>query len=192
MEKKEVKKDIIKQSNEEESNTKEEPTESVALTQSKQNDILAKLVREDDLERSKDLTHLFNMYQAKRNALRISTLNDVQDALVKQMLERLEKYPDNFNNKDIADWMKTVQMVMDNSSEKVEQLDTMPTIKYQQNNQVNVNIVDGLSRESRERITNVLEALLNGVDNNGEDMVLGNEIIEDEGSSSVENSDESE
>lgn len=159
----------------------------------KQNEALAKLLEEDDLSKVKDLTHLFNMYQAKRNALRINTLNDVQDALVKQMLDRLEKYPDNFNNKDIADWMKTVQMVMDTNNEKVEQLDDIPTIKYQQNNQVNVNVIDRLSRESREKITNVLEALMNSVNNDEENMVLADEIVEEEeNSSAVENLDESE
>ena len=146
-----------------------------SVARDKQNEALAKLLEEDDLGKVKDLTHLFNMHQAKRNALRINTLNDVQDALVKQMLDRLEKYPDNFNNKDIADWMKTVQMVMDTNNEKVEQLDSMPTIKYQQNNQVNVNVIDGLSRESREKITNVLEALMNNINNEEDVTVLEND-----------------
>ena len=163
------------------------------IAQDKQNEVLAKLMREDDLDKTKDLTHLFNVYQTKRNALRINALNDVQDALVKQMLDRLEKYPDNFNNKDIADWMKTVQMVMDTNNEKVEQLDDIPTIKYQQNNQVNVNVIDGLSRESREKITNVLEALMNSVNNDEENTVLADEIVEEEeNSSDVENLDEPE
>lgn len=168
-------------------------TSLTSVAKDKQNGALAKLLEEDDLNKVKDLTHLFNVYQAKRNALRINALNDVQDALVKQMLDRLEKYPDNFNNKDIADWMKTVQMVMDTNNEKVEQLDSIPTIKYQQNNQVNVNVIDGLSRESREKITNVLEALMNSVSNDEENMVLADEIVEEEeNSSDVENLDESE
>ncbi len=155
------------------------------IAQDKQNEVLAKLMKEDDLDKTKDLTHLFNVYQTKRNALRINALNDVQDALVRQMLERLEKYPDNFNNKDIADWMKTVQMVMDTNNEKVEQLDSIPTIKYQQNNQVNVNVIDGLSRESREKITNVLEALMNNI-NNEEDVT----VLEDDETVSTPNSEE--
>ena len=152
-------------------------TSLTLVAKDKQNGALAKLLEEDDLNKVKDLTHLFNVYQAKRNALRINALNDVQDALVKQMLDRLEKYSDNFNNKDIADWMKTVQMVMDTNNEKVEQLDSIPTIKYQQNNQVNVNVIDGLSRESREKITNVLEALMKDAANVDENMVLSDKNI---------------
>ena len=132
----------------------------VALNQSKQDEILAKLVKESDLDKVKDLTHLFNAYQAKRNAIRMTALNDVQDALVQQMLERLQKYPDNFANKDIADWMKTVQAALAASGEKVEQLDDIPAITYQQNTQVNVNIVDSLSRESKEKVMSAVEEFL--------------------------------
>ena len=132
----------------------------VELNQEKQAEALVKLINEDDLDKVKDLTHLFNVYQAKRNALRINALNDVQDALVQQMIERLTKYPDNFNNKDISDWMKTIQAVMESSNEKIAQVDTIPAITYQQNNQVNVNISDTLSRESREKVVGVIEALL--------------------------------
>lgn len=144
------------------SNAEEETKASslVELNQEKQANILVKLVEEDDLDKVKDLTHLFNVYQAKRNAIRISALNDVQDALVQQMLDRLAKYPDNFNNKDIADWMKTIQSVLESSGEKVAQLDSVPTIAYQQNNQVNFNIADTLNRESRERVVSAIEALL--------------------------------
>lgn len=145
----------------------------VELNQSKQDEVLAKLVKETDLDKVKDLTHLFNTYLAKRNAIRMTALNDVQDALVRQMLERLQKYPDNFANKDIADWMKTVQAALAASSEKVEQLDDIPTITYQQNTQVNVNIVDSLSRESRARVMSAVEEFLKQAQNTpGDDVCL--------------------
>ena len=162
----------------------------VAINQSKQAETLEKLIQEDDLDKVKDLTHLFNVYQTKRNAIRISALNDVQDALVQQMLERLRKYPDNFANKDIADWMKTVQAVMESNTEKVEHLDNIPAITYQQNNQVNVNVPDTLSRESREKIINVVESLLKSVQSSGEDTVYTDGLteIEEDSSGEVEES----
>lgn len=150
----------------------------VTINRAKQTKTLEELIREDDLDKVKDLTHLFNIYQTKRNAIRINALNDVQDALVKQMLERLQKYPDNFANKDIADWMKTVQAVMESNNEKVEQLDNIPAITYQQNNQVNVNIVDTLSRDSREKIIETVEAFLKNAQSPQDDIVYKDEMEE--------------
>ena len=151
----------------------------VTINRAKQTKTLEELIREDDLDKVKDLTHLFNIYQTKRNAIRINALNDVQDALVKQMLERLQKYPDNFANKDIADWMKTVQNVMESNVEKVEKLDDIPAITYQQNNQVNLTLVDGLSKESREKVLGVVEALLKNVQSTTDSNVCNNEELEE-------------
>ena len=151
----------------------------VTINQAKQNKTLEELIQEDDLDKVKDLTHLFNVYQTKRNAIRMNALNDVQDALVKQMLERLQKYPDNFANKDIADWMKTIQTVMESNAEKVEKLDDIPAITYQQNNQVNLTLVDGLSKESREKVLGVVEALLKNVQSTTDSTVYDNEELEE-------------
>lgn len=150
-----------------------DPKELLPAAQEKQNEILSELIQADDMEQIKDLTHLFNAHQAKRNALRINALNDVQDALVQQMADRLKRTPDNFNNADIATWMKTVQQVIDTSQKSVEQVDAIPAITYQQTNntQVNVSVVDSLSRESRTRITDAIQKILQAAQNPVEDAV---------------------
>ena len=63
-------------------NTSSNPRDLLPAAQEKQDEILSELVQANDMEKIKDLTHLFNAHQAKRNALRINALNDVQDALV--------------------------------------------------------------------------------------------------------------
>lgn len=153
--------------------TSSNPRDLLPAAQEKQDEILSELVQADDMEKIRDLTHLFNAHQAKRNALRINALNDVQDALVQQMADRLKKTPDNFNNTDIANWMKTVQQVIDTSQKTVEQVDTIPAITYQQTNntQVNVSVVDSLSRESRTRITDAIQKILQNVQNSTDEAV---------------------
>lgn len=143
------------------------------IAQEQQGEVLEKLVQAEDMDQIKDLTHLFNASQTKRNALRIQALNDVQDALVKQMADRLATQPHNFNNTDIANWMKTVQQVMDTSQKGVDQVDALPTITYQQNNntQVNVNVADTLSRESRERVAEAVKKILQNVQNDSSEIV---------------------
>ena len=154
---------------------KEEPT-SLQAVKDKDDALVQKILQEDDVDNLKDLTRQFNVFQAKRQVLRVNTLNDVQDALVQQMLDRLEQQPHNFDNKDIALWVKTVQSAMESSKKGIEEVDTIPTIVHQNNTQINVNVEDTLSRESREKILSVLDKIL-GESGNVEDenVVLHNE-----------------
>lgn len=140
----------------------EEKKDLVLSAQKEEDKLINSIIEETDAEKLKDLTHLFNVYQTKRQALRMGALNDVQDALASQMLERLTRYPDNFSNGDIASWMKIVQGVIDSSRTSMEQIDSIPTITYQQNNNLNVTIGSELSRESRERALEAVKMLLQG------------------------------
>lgn len=152
------------------------------IAQEQQGKVLSELVQAEDADSIKDLTHLFNATQTKRNALRIHALNDVQDSLVRQMADRLATQPNNFNNADIASWMKVVQQVMDTSQKNVDQVDAIPAITYQQNNntQVNVSVADTLSRESRERITDAIQKILQNVQNAESEVVCeSGELVEE-------------
>ena len=142
------------------------------------------IVEETDVDKLKDLTHLFNAFQAKRQVLRISALNDVQDALIEQMVRRLKEMPHNFDNKDIANWMKVVQLAMDSSQKNIEGIDTIPAITYQQNNQINVTVGTELSRDSRDKVFNILQQLMKNVEDtpvlNKEDEIIINDEKEDD------------
>ena len=154
---------------------KEENT-SLQAVRDKDDALVQKILQEDDVDNLKDLTRQFNVFQAKRQVLRVNTLNDVQDALVQQMLDRLEQQPHNFDNKDIALWVKTVQSAMESSKKGIEEVDAIPTIVHQNNTQINVNVEDTLSRESREKILSVLDKILGeGGNVEDENVVLHNE-----------------
>ena len=154
--------------------------------------LIEEILQETDAEKLKDLTNLFNIFQTKREVLRVNKLNDVQDALVQQMLDRLEQQPHNFDNKDIALWVKTVQLAKESSRQSLEKVEAIPTIVHQNNTQVNINVEESLSRESRERVLSVLNTILgknakndntDGVLNNdgGEELSPLEEIDEEEG-----------
>lgn len=149
-------------------------------------DLITQIVGESDTEKLKDLTNLFNAFQVKRNILRVNALNDVQDRLVQQMRDRLDKFPDNFSNGDIALWAKTVQSALDSTQGKIKEVESMPTIVHQNNTQVNINVEDSLNRESRERILNALQLILssNSGDNESTD------LLTDESTDMKENSSE--
>ena len=150
--------------------------------------LIDNIVKTDDVDELKDLTHLFNAFQTKRHILRVNALNDVQDALVAQMAERLKSQPHNFNNNDIANWMKTVQQAMDSSQRSIEAIDETPAIVHQNNTQVNINIEDTLSRESREKILDVINNILQNSNNDESDGVYTNDEIVEESQINSENS----
>lgn len=183
---------------------KEQSTEVVTTTKTtlqevKEHDeqLIEEILQETDAEKLKDLTNLFNIFQTKREVLRVSKLNDVQDALVQQMLDRLEQQPHNFDNKDIALWVKTVQLAKESSRQSLEKVEAIPTIVHQNNTQVNINVEESLSRESRERVLSVLNTILgknakndsdSGVlDNRGDELSPLEEIDEEEGDPTDDN-----
>ena len=159
----------------------EEDKNLIEEVKSKDNALIDTILQEDNIDKLKDLTHLFNAYQTKRQILRVNALNDVQDALVQQMASRLQNLPNNFNNNDIAMWMKTVQQALDSTHEKIQEIDDTPTIVNQTNTQINVNVEDTLSRESREKIMDALQAILGSVNNSeiNDVLVSENEIPEE-------------
>lgn len=119
-------------------------------------DILA----ENDLKKVKDLTHLFNLNMSKKNAIRVMTMNGLLDKITDQMVTRFEKHPDNFSNADLLNYLQVTQNAMEKASKSLNLVDETPAIQINHNNQVNVNILDGLDRESRERIAAALKAVL--------------------------------
>lgn len=140
------------------------------IAQKKQEEVLEKLVKADTKDEVTDLTNLFNLNQVKRNAIQVNALNGVKDTLIQQMADRLSKTPNNFNNTDIANWMKVVQQALDTSQKGVDQISTMPTIVNQQNTQVNVNVIDNLSKDSRDRIADAIKAIIENNKKTSEDV----------------------
>ena len=173
--------------NKNELQTLEEDKNLIEEVKSKDNALIDTILQEDNIDKLKDLTHLFNAYQTKRQILRVNALNDVQDALVQQMASRLQNLPNNFNNNDIAMWMKTVQQALDSTHEKIQEIDDTPIIVNQTNTQINVNVEDTLSRESREKIMDALQVILGSVNNSEINDVLVSENEIPEESNNTEN-----
>ena len=166
----------------------EEDKNLIEEVKEKDNVLIDSILQEDNVDKLKDLTHLFNAYQTKRQILRVNALNDVQDALVAQMAARLQNLPNNFNNNDIAVWMKTVQQALDSTHEKIQEIDNTPTIVNQTNTQINVNVEDTLSKESREKIMGALQAILGSVkDTEINDVLVSDNEIQEESNNNGNN-----
>lgn len=136
------------------------------------------ILDENDLDKVKDLTHLFNLNQAKKNVVRIMKLNGLMDTVADKIIERFEKYPDNFSNAELLSYLQVTQNTIEKASKSLELIDETPTIQFNNNTQVNVSIIDSLDRESKARVADVIRSILNNKNVNIEDNK--NEVVIDE------------
>lgn len=81
------------------------------------------------------------------------------------MQERLIKRGDQFSNKDLLDYMNTINASVDKTQKQMQEVDAIPVIQV---NQQTNNIVVGpqLDRESRERVTSAIEMLMKRLEEN--------------------------
>jgi hypothetical protein len=126
-------------------------------------DIAQQILDETDIDKVKDLTALFNLNTQKRNVARVLKMTDLLDRVTDQMLTRFERTPDNFSNEDLIKFMQVTENSIEKANKSISQVDQTPAIQYQQNNQVNINIGDSLNRESRQRVTDTVQAILSKI-----------------------------
>lgn len=126
-------------------------------------DLVQKILDEDDVDKVKDLTALFNLNQAKKNAVRVMKLNALLDTVSDKMIDRFERYPDNFSNKDLLDYMQVTQSAIDRANKYLGTVDETPAI--QMNQQINVNINQPLDRDSREKVADAVRSILSKIKN---------------------------
>ena len=130
--------------------------------------IAQQILDEQDVDKVKDLTALFNLNAQKRNVMRVIRMNELLDNVTDRVIERFEKTPDNFSNDDLIKYMQVTEAAIERANKQLNLVDETPAIQLQQNNQVNVNIIDSLDRDSRERVADALKAIFSrtaGVNN---------------------------
>lgn len=147
-------------------------TSSTALTVVNADDLnreslalINQIIAESDIEKTKDLTHLFNINQNKKTMIRIDKLSGLQDNLVDQFARRIAERPDEISNKELMDGIRIVQDIIERGQKQVEGVNQTPLIQFnQQNNSVNIG-ENGqqLNKESRDRVKNAVLSLLSGL-----------------------------
>lgn len=141
----------------------------------KSEELVTKIVNEEDSDKLKDLVSLFNVNQSKKNIVRADIYSRLLDKISIQMVERLDKKSGEFSNKDLLDYLTAVRTAIDKSDIAPENIN-MPII--QNNTQVNVNIDSGLNRESKERIIDSVRAILERAKNNNQIIDIDEKVEE--------------
>lgn len=154
------------------SETDESQASSTALTVVNADDLnqeslalINQIIAESDIEKTKDLTHLFNINQNKKTMIRIDKLSGLQDHLVDQFAKRIAERPDEISNKELMDGIRIVQDIIERGQKQVEGVNQTPLIQFnQQNNSVNLgDSSTQLNKESRDRVKNAVLGLLSSL-----------------------------
>ena len=132
-----------------------------------------KILEEEDLDELQDLINLFNLNLKKKDIIRSAKLSEVQDNIVDRILERVEVSPEDFSNTDLINYLKTVQDTIYKTDNSLDSIN-VPTIQINQQVNINNSENDSFDRESRQRILDVVGAILANTDegkevNNDED-----------------------
>jgi hypothetical protein len=141
------------------------------------------IINEEDVDKIKDLTHLFNLNQAKKNVLRVMKLNGLLDTVSDKIIERFEKYPDNFSSADLLNYLQVTQNAIDKANKNLSLVEDTPVIQINQNNQVNLNVIDSYDRDSKERVMEFIKSVLaqsNSVDEAVDFIEIKEEVDTDE------------
>ena len=146
----------------------------------KNNEIAQKILDAETVEETKDLTALFNLNSQKRNVLRVLKMNNLLDKVTDQIIERFEKNPNLFTNEDLLKYMQVTENAIDRANKNLNMVEETPPIQLLQQNQVNININQGLNRESRQRVIETVQAILNSSQNNSTEDVIDVTPVDEE------------
>ena len=127
--------------------------------------ILNQIIAAEDIDKTKDLTYLFNVNQNKKTMVRIDSLSNLQDKLVGLLSNRVTERPDEMSNQEVMQALKVVQDIIERGTKQITGQNEQPLIQInQQTNSVNVgDEAAGLNRDSRDKVRRAIMSILDDV-----------------------------
>ena len=128
--------------------------------------LLAKLTQETNIEKTQDLTYLFNINHSKKAMLRQETLDDTMDYVVSEINNRVKNNPDEFDTETLLKTATTVQTIMEKNAMQTTVQEDRPLIQLNRTD-VNINasaetgdpILKGLSASERKHVSTFMSTL---------------------------------
>lgn len=135
------------------------------LLDARSEEIVNSIINETDTDKLKNLIAVFNSNQSKKDIVRNNVFSLLLDKISMQMLERFEKNPNAFSNKDLIDYLNAIKSA---KSSRID-TETVDAPAIQNNTQINVAMVDGLNKESKERVVDTVQAILKRLSTQSDD-----------------------
>lgn len=144
--------------------------------------ILDRISQQSLIEKDKDinfdeLIKVFNANQLKKTMQRILKSNELLDKVTEEVSTRLENNKDDFTHQDLLNYMKVIQDSINNSQRNLSNQNEQLSKPLIQINQQNINTGDSLSKESQEKILNVVDELLKMMNSSSDEIIEG-EVME--------------
>lgn len=150
----------------EKSSTEIAVIDSDNLIKQKAEELSEAIAKAETKEELEALYQKFNINNTKKNALRINQLNNLLDQVNKEAVERFTRRPGELTNKEVLDYMTAVQNQIERSQKTVDGIKDITAIQVNntQNNTVNIHVgnkeITSLSKDSRDRITDLIASIL--------------------------------
>lgn len=125
---------------------------------STQEELEQSLLEEDNIDNIKSIIDIFNVNIKKKDIIRASKLNELQDKIYEQINERLVTNANDFSNRDLLDYFRTIQETINKSEINSDDVIT-PKIQLNQNN-LNINMGPTLNRDSRQNVLDAVKKIL--------------------------------
>ena len=122
-------------------------------------DLTNQIISEKDPDKLNDLAALFDLNQKKKQIVRKNKLSNLIDKIDNEVESRLSSNPEFIEDSDLARyWTTTQSMLRGDGEEKTE----LPRVQI--NNQTNIHVnSSGLNRESRAKVLDVVNQILNSL-----------------------------
>ena len=123
--------------------------------------LINQIIAEHDLDKTKDLTYLFNINQNKKTMVRMDKLSELQDQLVGLLSKRVTERPDEMPNTEVMNALKIVQDILERGQKQIATEPEKPLIQIntQTNNIGGKNVTD-LTRESRKKLEDFIKDVI--------------------------------
>lgn len=134
---------------------KQEEKKSEIVSTGSLSGITKKINEEEDVDKVKDLTKLFNLAMLKKEINRAEKQSDMLDFALSEVYNRM--MTGDMADKDLANYIKIFQDAI-NTTRKNTSEENMPIIQVN-TGEININN-DGLTREERENVINFIQNIL--------------------------------
>ena len=135
------------------------------------------LINSTDSSSINDIIDIFNLNMKKKDVVRANALSELQDKISEQIQQRIDNRADEFSNKDLLDYFKTVQ---DFISKSVNNTDAVKVPTIQINQQNNVALPDALDKDSRDRVLEAVQSIIKNYSSGAVDLVDAPEQTEED------------
>ena len=144
----------------------------------KTDSLVEEIISEDDTDRLKDLTDLFEVNQRKKNIARINKLSKLLNIADDEMERRLLMLDgEGLDTDQLIKYLDSTQKTMTNMQQTMNQ---QPLIQVNnQTNEIHIEDGTGFDRESRKKILDTVMAIIEGSQTADDVIEVEGEILDD-------------